>query len=46
MPDIPLDLQAALDKLAAEIDADPLARRLAAAGLKARALGDLGLGKA
>jgi phage gp29-like protein len=40
------EFQAALDKLAAEIDADPLARRLAAAGLKARALGDLGLGKA
>jgi phage gp29-like protein len=37
---------AALDRLAGEIDADPLAKRLAAAGLKARALGDLGLGKA
>ena len=39
------EFQAALDKLAGEIDADPLAKRLAAAGLKARALGDLGLGK-
>lgn len=37
---------AALDRLAGEIDADPLAKRLAQAGLKARALGDLGLGKA
>ena len=39
------EFQAALDKLAGEIAADPLAKRLAAAGLKARALGDLGLGK-
>jgi len=40
------EFQAALDRLAGEIDADPLAKRLAAAQLKARALGDLGLGKA
>jgi phage gp29-like protein len=39
------EFQAALDRLAGEIDADPLAKRLAIAGLKARALGDLGLGK-
>jgi phage gp29-like protein len=39
------EFQAALDALAGEIDADPLAKSLAAAGLKARALGDLGLGK-
>jgi phage gp29-like protein len=40
------EFAAALDELAGAIDADPLAKRLAAAGLKARALGDLGLGKA
>jgi len=40
------EFAAALDKLAGEIDADPLAKRLAAAGLKAHGLGDLGLGKA
>ncbi len=39
------EFQGMLDKLAGEIDADPLAKRLAIAGLKSRALGDLGLGK-